>query len=89
MADMQSVTIPQPPSEANLQELHKWATSFILWMNQNFGSGVQQTFLSQNQVSNINGNENIGKIHYNNDTNTFQGTFMSGGNLVVKTFMAS
>lgn len=89
MADMQSVTIPQPPAEADLKEIHKHLTNLSLWMNQNFGSGVQQTFLSQNQANNITGNENLGKIHFNNDTGMFQGTVMIGGNLVVKTFTMS
>lgn len=86
MSDMQSVGLPQPPSKADLDDLHKYITTLSLWLVQNFGSGVQQTFLSQQQVDGISGNENIAKIHYNNDTNTFQGTVMSGGNLVVKTF---
>lgn len=86
MADMQSVTLPQPPSEASLDEIHKYITTLSIWLNQNHGSGTQTTFLSQQQINNITGNENAAKIHYNNDTGEFQGTVISGGNLVVKTF---
>lgn len=89
MADMQSVSLPQPPSKASLDEIWKYLTSLNLWLNQNFGAGVQQTFLSQNQVNNITGNENLGKIHYNNDTNQFQCTQLVSGSLVVKTIQTA
>ena len=89
MADMQPVTIPQPPAEADLKEMHKHLTSLSLWMGQNFGSGVQQTWLSTNQATAISGNENIGKIHFNSDTGTFQCTEMVGGNLVLKTIQTA
>ena len=87
MADMQPVNIPQPPTKANVDDMHKHLTALNSWLQQNFNNGVQQTFLSQNQVNNISGNENIGKIHFNNDTGLFQGAVMIGGNLVIKTFM--
>jgi len=89
MADMNPVTIPQPPSSADLKELHKWATSLSLWLNQNFASGVQQTFLSTQQVSGINGLEHAGKVFFNNDTGTFQCTQVVAGALTVKTIQTA
>lgn len=89
MANMAPVTIPQPPSEANIDEMHKHLTALSLWMNQNFGSGVQQTFLSQQQADSISGNENLGKIHFNHDTGKLQCTEMIAGNLVVKTIQTA
>ncbi len=82
---MNPVAIPQPPSEADIKELHKWATSLSLWLNQNFASGVQQTFLSSQQVGGINGLQNAGKIFFNNDSGEFQCTQVVGGALTVKT----
>ena len=82
---MAPVTIPTPPSDADIKELHKWATSLSLWLNQNFASGVQQTFLSTQQVGGITGLEHAGKVFFNNDTGEFQCTQVVGGALTVKT----
>lgn len=85
MADMNPVTIPQPPADADLKELHKWATSLSLWLNQNFAAGVQQTFFSNQQISGITGLDQAGKVFFNNDTGEFQCTKVVGGNLSIKT----
>ena len=86
MADMQPVNIPKPPVTADLDELHKWATSLNIWIGQNMGTGLQTTLLSADQLSAVTEKKDAAKIFYNNDTGEMHASVMSGGNLVIKKF---
>lgn len=88
MADMQPVNIPKPPATADLDEMHKWANDFHIWMSQNMGTGLQSTFLSANQLANVTEKKDAAKIFYNNDDNTFHASVIDSGtgSVVIKQF---
>jgi hypothetical protein len=89
MTELPPSTVPKPPEDPNLQEMHKWIQDMYTWATTHFPKGLLLTFFTQDQVNQINQLSEAGKIFFNYTTGKFMGCEVDSGNLVVKTFTTS
>lgn len=85
MADPQPMSLPVPPDDPVVEDMHKWMLSIYNWHKNTVINGVQTPFYSQDQLNQMNKLDQSGKIFFNNDTGKFCAGYIEGGNLVIKT----
>lgn len=89
MVDQVNFSIPKPPDNADLTELHTWAKDLFSFLTTNWQNGLQAPFFSQNQLDQMTSLSQSGKFFFNNDTGKLMASEIDAGNLDIKTITTS
>lgn len=89
MASSPNFTIPKPPDNADLRELHTYVKDLYTFMVNNWQAGLQVPFFSQSQINQMNTLSQAGKLFFNNDTGKMMVGEVEAGALAVKTITTS
>jgi hypothetical protein len=89
MAQSPVFNIPSPPDSPDAGELHQWAKDIYTLLSSILSGGNQVVFFTQDQIDQMTGLEQAGKIFFNQTTGKFMGGEVSGSALSLKTFTTS
>jgi hypothetical protein len=89
MASSPVFNIPSPPDSPDVGEIHQWTKDIYTLLNSILSGGNQQVFFTQDQINQMTGLEQAGKIFFNETTGKFMGGEVSGGALSKVTFTTS
>lgn len=68
MANIANFTIPKPPDKPDIAALQRWANDMYSFLINNWQSGLQIPFFSQDQITQMTDLTQAGKLFFNNDT---------------------
>lgn len=89
MANVPNFTIPKPPDKPDIDALQRWANDMYSFLINNWQSGLQAPFFSQDQLDQMTELSQSGKLFFNNDTGKFMGGEVVANALDIKTFTTS
>lgn len=79
-----SMNLVVPPSDASLDEIHKYLLSHYTWTKQMFLTGTQVAHMTNVEIAamvSANDLAQSGKTVYNTDTNLFEKLYINAGML--------
>ncbi len=77
------LSLPIPPSEPDLKELHNWAKSMYNVLKNLHVGGLQATFFTQDELTSMTDLAQSGKLFFNSTTNKLQKSNIVGGVLTI------
>ncbi len=89
MNDIQPLNIPKPPDNPEIEEMHKWIQDVYTFLCDQMVNGSALPWFSQNQINQMGGVAQSGKVFMNHDTGKGMLTEAVGGVFSAKTIQTT